>query len=389
MAPKKKGVSILGATGSIGTSAIDVIRNNKEHFFVTALAAKSSWEVLLPLVIEFEPSIVVLTDVAAASALESNLPQSQKCRVMSGNKALDLAATADNTDITLCACSGAIGLKSTVAAIKAGIDIALANKEVLVAGGKYVTELVKKHKVKLLPVDSEHSAIFQAISGRSEDVSKIILTASGGPFYGKSCEDLKRVTLKDALKHPNWSMGHKITIDSATLMNKGLEVIEAHWLFSVDYDNIDVVVHQQSIIHSLVEMKDTSVIAQLGLPDMRLPIQYALSWPERFVSKQYPSLDLIKIGTMTFLEPDLKAFPALRLAYESGKAGKSFCTVLNSSNEIAVEAFVSKKISFTAISHVVEEVLNKHIPVDVDSLDVIIETDEWARNCAHDIIDSM
>lgn len=386
---RRRGVAILGATGSIGTSTIDVIRNNRDMYFITSLAANCNWQPLLPLVKEFQPPLVVLSDEAAAEKLRSNLPPGVDTIVRTGADALNLAATAEGTDITLCACSGAIGLESAVAAIEAGIDIALANKEVLVAGGEYVTALTRKHKVKLLPVDSEHSAIFQAIGTEADNVSKIILTASGGPFFNWSAEKLKSVTPAMALKHPNWSMGSKITIDSATLMNKGLEVIEAHWLFSVPYERIDVVVHRQSIIHSLVEMQDTSVIAQLGLPDMRLPIQYALSWPHRIDSPQYESLDLLKVGKMTFEKPDTVAFPSLKLAYDAGKAGKSYPTVLNSANEIAVAAFLREEISFSGIPCVVEDVVSCHKPVEPDSVEAILACDLWARNKAAKIIDTM
>lgn len=385
----RRGVAILGATGSIGTSTIDVIRNNRDSFFVTSLAANNSWESLLPLVEEFEPSIVALTDPDAADKLRQNMSGGKKTVVRGGPDALNLAATAPDTEIALCACSGAIGLSSAVSAIEAGIDIALANKEVLVAGGEYVMALTRKYGVKLLPVDSEHSAIFQAIGSEQKNVSKIILTASGGPFRTFGKNDLKTVTKAMALRHPNWSMGSKITIDSATLMNKGLEVIEAHWLFDMPYDKIEVVIHPQSIIHSLVEFKDTSVIAQLGLPDMRLPIQYALSWPHRFASPHFDSLDLTKVGEMTFLAPDLEAFSSLKLAYDAGRAGRSYPTVLNSANEIAVAAFLKEQISFLNIPDVVEEVISRHKAVEVDSLDVILASDNWARKCASEIISAM
>jgi 1-deoxy-D-xylulose-5-phosphate reductoisomerase len=385
----RRGVAILGATGSIGTSTISVIRSNRDSYFVTSLAANKSWEALVPLIEEFAPSVVSVTDPEAADKLRAHLPAGQGTLVRGGSDSLNIAATAPHTDIVLCACSGAIGISSAVSAIEAGIDVALANKEVLVAGGEFITALARKHGVKLLPVDSEHSAIFQAIGTEEKNVSKIILTASGGPFRDFTRERLKTVTKAMALKHPNWSMGSKITIDSATLMNKGLEVIEAHWLFNTPYDKIEVVIHPQSIIHSLVEMKDTSVIAQLGLPDMRLPIQCALSWPLRLDSPHFESLDLIKVGKMTFLAPDMEAFPSLKLAYDAGRAGKSYPTVLNSANEIAVAAFLNDEISFVNIPQVVAEVISCHEAVAVDSLDAILTSDLWARKCAREIISSL
>ena len=386
---KPRGVAVLGATGSIGQSALDVIRQNKERFKVTSLAAHSRWQPLMPLAEEFDPDILCVSDEEACAELAKELPAKYKSRLVKGSNGLNEAACAEGTSICLSACSGAVGLSSTIAAIEAGIDIALANKEVLVAGGELVTSLAKKNNVRILPVDSEHSAIFQSIRNEGRAVDSIILTASGGPFRGYSHKKLAKVTVADALKHPNWSMGKKITIDSASMMNKGLEVIEAHWLFDVDYDDIRIVIHPQSIIHSLVEFRDSSVLAQMGPPDMRLPIQYALTYPQRVSATYLRRLDLVDIGTLTFEDPDHENFPCLDLAYHAGREGKSYPAVLNGANEIAVAAFLEERIRFIDIPRVVEAALEEHDATDVDDLEKILHADGWAREHARATIDTL
>ncbi len=382
MEARPRGVAILGATGSIGQSALDVIRQNKDRFNVTALAVRRRWQPLLQLAEEFDPDVLCVYDEEACSTVGTQLPEKYKKRLVCGSNGLNEAARAPGTDICLSACSGAVGLSSTIAAIEAGIDVALANKEVLVAGGELVTSLARENNVRILPVDSEHSAIFQCIRNEGRAVASIVLTASGGPFRGYDHQKLAKVGVEDALKHPNWSMGKKITIDSASMMNKGLEVIEARWLFGLDYDDIRVVIHPQSIIHSLVEFRDSSVLAQMGPPDMRLPIQYALTYPLRVEANYLRRLDLVDVGTLTFEEPDHENFPSLDLAYQAGREGKSYPAVLNGANEVAVEAFLEKRIRFLEIPRVVEAALDEHKGLAVDVLDNILQADKWARQHA-------
>ena len=389
MEAKPRGVAILGATGSIGQSALDVIRQNKERFQVTSLAVRRRWQPLIPLAKEFDPKLLCVSDEEACAELRQELPDKFKKRVICGPKGLNQAACADGTSICLSACSGAVGLSSTIAAIEAGIDVALANKEVLVAGGELVTTLAKKNNVRILPVDSEHSAVFQCIRNEGRAVASILLTASGGPFRGFTHKELAKVTVGDALKHPNWSMGKKITIDSASMMNKGLEVIEARWLFHLDYDNIRVVIHPQSIIHSLVEFRDSSVLAQMGPPDMRLPIQYALTYPQRVAATYLRRLDLVDVGTLTFQDPDHENFPCLDLAYQAGREGKSFPAVLNGANEVAVLAFLQERVRFLDIPRIVEAALEDHEPLKVDELDKVLAADSWAREHARATIDTL
>ena len=380
-----RSLTILGSTGSIGLSTLDVVRQHPEKFSISCLAAGQDVTVLAEQIKEFMPDAVSVKDAESAKKLEALL-EDYKPEIFYGVEGASTIASADGSDMVVSAIVGAAGLVPTVNAIKAGKHIALANKETLVVAGQLVSDLVKKHNVRLLPVDSEHSAIFQSLEGhRTEDVERIILTASGGPFRNTSAEELKNVKLEQALKHPQWSMGAKITIDSATMMNKGLEVIEAHWLFNMPAEKIGVVVHPQSIIHSMVEYIDGCVIAQLGSPDMRAPIAYALSYPERCASG-IQKLDLIKIGTLTFEEPDMVRFPALSLAFDALKAGRTYPAVLNAANEIAVAAFLDKKIGFTDIAATVNKTMQAHQAYTPVELDEYLQADRWARETAQKFI---
>jgi len=380
-----RSLSILGSTGSIGVSTLDVVRQHPDKFAVTALAAGTDIALLAEQIKEFRPVAVSVRDEESVQKLR-NLCGEHKPEILFGVEGTATIAECDGSDMVVSAIVGAAGLVPTVRAIKAGKHIALANKETLVVAGQLVSDLLKEHNVHLLPVDSEHSAIFQSLEGhRAEDVERIILTASGGPFRNTSADALKAVTLEQALKHPQWSMGAKITIDSSTMMNKGLEVIEAHWLFNVPAKKIGVVVHPQSIIHSMVEYIDGCVIAQLGAPDMRAPIAYALAWPERCESG-IAKLDLAKIGTLTFEEPDMARFPALRLAFEALDAGRTYPAVLNAANEIAVAAFLDRKIGFTDIAATVEKTMQAHEAYSPVSLDDYLHADHWARQMAQQLI---
>jgi len=380
-----RSLSILGSTGSIGVSTLDVVRQHPDKFSVTALAAGTDIALLAEQIKEFRPLAVSIRDEASVRKLRE-LCGEYKPDILFGVEGACSIAESDGVDMVVSAIVGAAGLVPTVRAIKAGKHIALANKETLVVAGQLVSDLVKHYKVHLLPVDSEHSALFQSLAGhRAEDVERIILTASGGPFRNTPAEELKQVTLEQALKHPQWSMGAKITIDSATMMNKGLEVIEAHWLFKIPAEKIGVVVHPQSIIHSMVEYIDGCVMAQLGAPDMRAPIAYALAWPERCESG-IPKLDLAKIGTLTFEEPDMVRFPALRLAFDALKAGRTCPAVLNAANEIAVAAFLDRKIGFTEIAETVEKTLQAHDAFEPVELEEYLQADQWARETAKKFI---
>lgn len=379
-------ISILGSTGSIGTQTLDVVRKNKEKFEVVAISANSSVDLLLQQIKEFKPKYVAVYDEISALKLKSMIPNDIKIEVLSGMEGLKAIAALDEIDVLLTAIVGMIGLVPTLTAIKNKKDIALANKETLVCAGDLVMSEAKKHNVKILPVDSEHSAIFQCLNGeQNKEIEKIILTASGGPFRGKTKQDLLEVTKNQALKHPNWSMGRKISIDSSTLMNKGLEVIEAKWLFGVEHNQIDVVVHPQSIIHSMVQFVDSSVMAQLGCPDMRLPIQYALSYPNRTIN-DFERLDLAKIATLTFEKPNLETFPCLKIAYESLKMGGTYCAVLNSANEVLVNEFLEDKIGFYDIPYYIEKTLEAHNSIENPSLEDILEIDKWARSFVKNIL---
>ena len=377
-----KNISILGATGSIGTQTLDVIRNSEGKINLIGITANSSVDKIKEIIGEFEPKYVAMMDENSSKIIEEFCNKEYpNIQVFNGIDGLVKIATLEEIDTVVTSVVGMIGLKPTIAAIEAKKDIALANKETLVVAGELVMNKAKENNVKILPVDSEHSAIFQSLSGyKNKDINKILLTASGGPFRGKTIEDLKDVTVKDALKHPKWNMGQKISIDSATLMNKGLEVIEAHFLFDCEYDNIEVIVHPQSIIHSMVEYKDASVIAQLGSPDMRLPIQYALNYPERKGMIAKP-VNFYELGALTFEKPDLETFKCLRFAYEAGKIGGLAPTILNGANEEAVDLLLKEKIKFLQIAEIIEECMSvfKENYYDELTLDNIIELDKKVR----------
>lgn len=377
-----KTVSILGSTGSIGTQTLDVVKNN-EDLCVAALAAGSNIKLLETQIREFKPRLAAVWDEKKACELRENI-KDLDVRVVSGMDGLIEAAAIEAADIVLTAVVGMIGIQPTIAAIKAGKDIALANKETLVCAGHIIMPLAKEYNVNILPVDSEHSAIFQSLNGeRQNNIRRILLTASGGPFRGKKTEDLKNIRVEDALKHPNWVMGQKITIDSATLVNKGLEVIEAKWLFGTDLDKIQVVVHPQSVIHSAVEFEDKGIIAQLGTPDMRLPIQYALFYPQRRLLNSEP-LDLFKLSQMTFEAPDTETFRGLSLAYKAAKAGGLMPTVFNAANEWAVAKFLGRKIGFLDIYDVIEAAMDNCRQKENPSVDDILA----AETAAYDLIES-
>lgn len=377
-----RNISILGATGSIGTQTLDVIRNSSEKINLVGVTANSSVEKIIEIINEFYPKYVAMMDEEYSKEVrEYCLSNKLDIEVLSGIEGLIKIASLDEIDTVVTSVVGMIGLRPTMAAIEAGKDIALANKETLVVAGEIVMNKAKEKGVKILPVDSEHSAIFQSLSGYNpKDISKIILTASGGPFRGKKVDELKEVTVSEALKHPKWNMGKKISIDSATLMNKGLEVIEAHFLFDCDYDNIEVVVHPQSIIHSMVEYKDASIIAQLGSPDMRLPIQYALNYPERKERIANP-ISFYDIATLTFEKPDLETFKCLELAYKAGKEGGLATTILNGANEEAVALLLEEKIKFLQVAEIIEESLEyfKDEKSKELTLENIIELDKNVR----------
>lgn len=351
-------LSILGVTGSIGTQTLDVIRNSSEKLELIGITANTSVKKIIEIIEEFNPKYVGMMDKKSAEDIRKYcIKNNRDIEVLDGIEGLNKIATLDEIDIVVTSVVGMIGLEPTMKAIEAKKDIALANKETLVVAGEIVMKAAKENNVKILPVDSEHSAIEQSLKGNSLDtLKKIILTASGGPFRGKTIEELKNIRVEDALKHPKWNMGRKISIDSATLMNKGLEVIEAHWLFDCDYDNIQVLVHPQSIIHSMVEYVDGSIIAQLGAQDMRLPIQYALNYEKRkeLVSN---TIDFYEIAQLTFEKPDMDTFRCLKLAFEAGKKGGLMPTILNGANEAAVELFLNEKISFLRIPELIEEAM--------------------------------
>lgn len=381
-----KTLSLLGSTGSIGCNVLDVVRSFPDKYQVAALAAGKNIVRLKEQVLEFEPELIAVADEDGAEQLKEQLPAHYSGRIKYGTSGCEEVASFSSTDMTISAIVGAAGLLPTLAAIEAGKDIGLANKETLVMAGKLVMDACARKGVKLLPVDSEHSAIFQSLeAGQRQDVAKIILTASGGPFRTKSLEELQQVTPAQALDHPNWDMGKKISIDSATLMNKGLEVIEAKWLFDMSVDTIDVVVHPQSIVHSLVEFQDGSVIAQLGIPDMRIPIAYALSYPRR-LAMDLPGLDLAQCSTLEFHDPDFERFPALSLAFRAIEHGGVLPAVLNAANEVAVDAFLEKSISFLDIASTVATVMEKVSSGSEDSLEDIIGADAKAREVAAEII---
>ncbi|MDY4920329.1 MAG: 1-deoxy-D-xylulose-5-phosphate reductoisomerase [Phascolarctobacterium sp.] len=379
-----KNITLLGSTGSIGRQTVEVALANPEKIKLRALVAHQSDTILEEQIKALEPDIAVLTDKDAAARLVARYHG--KTEILAGEEGLMAAATYAGSDTVLASMVGYAGLRPTLAAINCGKHIALANKETLVAAGSIVMQAVADKGVSLTPVDSEHSAIFQALrGGRENEVKRLIITASGGPFRGKKRSELENVTLAQCLNHPNWSMGKKVTLDSSTLANKGLEVIEAHWLFNMPYEKIDVVVHPQSIVHSLVEFCDGSVIAQMGDPDMRLPIQYALSWPERY-DYAFDCLDLVKYGTLTFKAPDLEAFPSLAIAMACGKAGGTLPCAFNAANEEAVYAFLEGRIKYLDIPYITQKVTDAHVNVLQPTIEDIEECDATARVAAKEII---
>ena len=369
-----KKISILGSTGSIGTQTLDVVRNNKD-LCVTALAAGRNIEALAKQIREFCPKLVCVAEEELIAPLKL-LTNDLEYEICYGMEGLCRVATHEEAEVVVTAIVGMMGIIPTIDAIKAGKDIALANKETLVTAGHIIMPLAKEHNVAILPVDSEHSAIFQSLNGEnSRTIEKILLTASGGPFRGKDREFMKNVRLEDALKHPNWAMGRKITIDSSTMVNKGLEVIEAKWLFNVDIDDVSVVVQPQSIIHSMVQFVDGSIIAQLGCPDMRLPIQYALYYPDRRPMDS-ERLDFAKLAQITFEAPDMENFRGLKLAYEAGRKGGNLPTVFNAANEFAVDQFLNRKIAYLDIVDMIEKSMNSIKYIDNPNVDEILETEK-------------
>ncbi|MDM8533083.1 1-deoxy-D-xylulose-5-phosphate reductoisomerase [Clostridiaceae bacterium HSG29] len=372
-----KKISILGSTGSIGTQTLEVVRENIDKFEIIGLTCNSNIELILSQIKEFKPKIVCVMNEKKAKELEKLI--SSKIEIVTNIEGLIKVATNSENDIVVTAVVGSIGLVPTYEAVKLGIDIALANKETLVTAGEIIMKEAKKSGSKILPVDSEHSAIFQSLLGnKHKEIDKLILTASGGAFLNKTIEELKDVKVKDALKHPNWEMGRKITIDSATMMNKGLEVIEAKWLFDIDIENIDVVIHPQSIIHSMVQYIDSSVIAQMGLPDMKLPIVFALNYPDRKVNN-YERLDLTKIQSLTFYKPDLDKYKPLSLAYRAIRIGGTMPVVLNTANEIYVNKFLNDEIDFLDIANYVENAMNNHKVINNPSLEDILMLEKVLR----------
>lgn len=369
-----KNIAIIGSTGSIGTQTLEVVRANGD-LNVVALAAGNNVDLLEKQIREFKPEYACIASEEKAKELKERLSDIS-VKILCGMEGLLEIAVIPKVEILVTAIMGMIGIRPTIAAIEAGKDIALANKETLVTAGHIIMPLAKEKKVQILPVDSEHSAIFQSLQGgKKEEVSKLLITASGGPFRGKKRKDLENIQVEDALKHPNWAMGRKITIDSSTLVNKGLEVMEAKWLFDMDLDQIEVVVHPQSVIHSMVEYKDGGIIAQLGTPDMKLPIQYALYYPDRkFLAGE--RLDFAKLGTMTFEKPDMETFCGLALALEASKTGGSMPTVYNAANELAVAKFLDRKIKYLEIVEIIAECMKEHKMIENPSVDEILEVEK-------------
>lgn len=371
-----KNIAVLGSTGSIGTQTLEIVRAN-DDLNVVSLAAGSNIEMLEKQIREFKPQVVCVYNEKKAEELKIKVSDTD-VKIVTGMDGLIETAVIKTADIVLTAVVGMIGIRPTIAAIKAGKDIALANKETLVTAGHIIIPLAKECGIRILPVDSEHSAIFQSLQGnKKSQLSKILLTASGGPFRNTPKEDLKNVTVKDALKHPNWSMGRKITIDSATMVNKGLEVIEAKWLFDVDIDNIEVVVQPQSLIHSMVEYVDGGIMAQLGTPDMKLPIQYALFYPDRR-TLDGKRVNFFDIANITFFKPDRDKFKGFDLAFKAGKTGGSLPTIYNAANELAVSKFLNEEIRFLDIPELIETAMNNHKVIDNPSLEQILESEQEA-----------
>jgi 1-deoxy-D-xylulose-5-phosphate reductoisomerase len=384
-----KNLSILGSTGSIGCNTLKIAEMFPDRFAVKALAAKNNIPMLARQIERFCPEIAVVFDEATALELNKKLPAGIDVEVLFGENGYKAAATYESVDLVVVAVVGAAGLIPTLSAIAAGKNIALANKETLVMAGNIVIEQAELNNIAILPIDSEHSAVFQCIEGnRREDVDKIILTASGGPFLNLPEKEFNKITPKDALNHPNWNMGKKISVDSATLMNKGLEAIEAKYLFDVSQEMIDVVIHPQSVIHSMVSFKDGTVMAQLGIPDMKGAIAYAMAYPERLALGQ-PTPDFVNIGKLTFEKPDIKKFPCLALAYAACEAGRTLPAVLNAANEVAVAAFLENRLSFIKIPQIIEKTMEHHVVVIDPTLNDILEADQWARKQAQNLINAL
>ncbi|MBT5868261.1 MAG: 1-deoxy-D-xylulose-5-phosphate reductoisomerase [Nitrospinaceae bacterium] len=372
-----KKISLLGSTGSIGVNTLDVVERYPEKFKVIALSAGSNIEVFAQQIRKFKPAMAAIFDTTKVDALKK-LVGDLKVEIVSGAEGAVAVAALSEADMVVSGVVGSAGLLPAMAALKAGKTLALANKETLVIAGELVLKEAECQNTRIIPIDSEHSAIFQALNGeKPERIRKIILTASGGPFRTFTLKEMETVTVKQALKHPNWSMGAKITIDSSTMMNKGLEYIEAKWLFGVD-TQVEVIVHAQSIIHSMIEFVDTSIMAQLGIPDMRVPIAYALTYPDRFDS-ELPSLDLASMGELTFEAPDFERFPCLKLAMDAMDAGKTLPAVLNAANEVAVQAFLDERIPYKDIAEIIRMVMQNHNPVALQELQDVLEADRWAR----------
>ena len=385
---RKQRLAVLGSTGSIGTQTLDIVRNYPERFEITTLTAHSNWEALAAQAVEFAPDNVVIANERFYTPLREAL-SSQPIKVYAGEQALEQVVRSEAVDTVVMALVGYSGLFPTVSALLHGKKVALANKECLVVAGEIITALSAEHRAPILPVDSEHSAIFQCLVGEPGPVEKVILTASGGPFRGKTREELQHVTVADAMKHPTWNMGMKVTLDSATMFNKGLEVIEAHWLFNVDYDDIEVIVQPQSLIHSMVEYDDGSIMAQIGNPDMRLPIQFALTYPERLPSPSHEYVNWRDIASIIIEKPDLEVFRSLKMAYEAGKRGGTAGTAFNAANEEAIRAFIAGRISFLSIYDVVEKTLSRFISHEIRSYEDIMEADREARQLAGQEIERM
>lgn len=381
-----KTLSILGSTGSIGTQTLDVVRQHSDEFSVAAIVAHSNIDLLEKQITEFTPTVAGVVNEDAYAILRERYKGPTE--LVSGNEALQIGATIPSADLVVTALVGAAGIKPTVEAIRAGKTIGLANKETLVAGGEIITALAKEHNVSILPIDSEHSAIFQCLEGQNKsNVESLIITASGGPLRNWKTEDLYNATASDCLRHPTWNMGNKITIDSSTLFNKGLEVLEAHWLFGFDFDHIDVVVHPQSIVHSMIRLRDGAILAQMGNPDMREPIQYALTYPKRLPLKM-DHLDITKAFQLEFMPPRWDDFPALKLAFEVGRKGGFYPAVFNAANEVAVYAFLDGVITFGQIYETVVQVLERVHESMSMTLDNLFAMDTWARRVANEVIHS-
>ncbi|WP_213022389.1 1-deoxy-D-xylulose-5-phosphate reductoisomerase [Brevibacillus reuszeri] len=377
-----KKIALLGSTGSIGTSTLDVVEEHPQEFSVVAMAAGTNVDLLAKQVVQFGPELVSVGSEQAAFELRERLGSQVKPEIVYGAEGLEQVARYEAANFVMTAVVGSVGVAPTLAAIEAGKTIGLANKETLVCAGTIVMKKAREKGVQIIPVDSEHAAVFQCMQGeRRQDVERVMLTASGGSFRHLTREDLKQVTVTEALAHPNWSMGAKITIDSATMMNKGFEVIEAHWLFDLPYEQIECVLHYESIIHSMVEYKDRAVMAQLGTPDMKVPIQYAMSYPGRMALPTEP-LDLVKVGTLHFAAMDFDRYPLLKLAYECGKAGGTYTAVLNAANEVAVDLFLKGSIGFLDIETIVSKTCETHQGILDPTLEEIFAADKWARSQA-------